>query len=121
MQMAMLSDNGKQGVPTIGGRLPINSKWAGKTHPSGISFDKQGFPKFEPHAEATFKADNLTGNVRKDFKLANDHYGFDKTPEGFTWHHHQDGKTLQLVPQNLHSACKHTGGCAVIKNGGSLD
>lgn len=114
-------DDFAETIPTIGGRKPINSKWAGKTHPSGVEFDNQGFPKFGKHAEAEVSFDNLTGNVKKDAKLANDHLGLDKTPDGFTWHHHQDGKTLQLVPEELHNACRHTGGCAVIRNGGSFD
>ena len=33
----------------------------------------------------------------------------------------EDGWNWRLVPKDLHSACKHTGGCAVIKNGGSFD
>ena len=32
------TNNGAE-IPTIGGRKPINSEWAGKTHPSGIEFD----------------------------------------------------------------------------------
>ncbi|MBX3432810.1 MAG: HNH endonuclease [Pirellulales bacterium] len=31
------------------------------------------------------------------------------------------GRTLQLVPQDIHSAVKHTGGAAVIRNGGRFD
>jgi len=27
-----------------------------------------------------------------------------------TWHHHQDGKTLQLVDQSTHAKTGHTGG-----------
>jgi hypothetical protein len=27
-----------------------------------------------------------------------------------TWHHHQDGKTLQLIKRDLHNAVKHLGG-----------
>ncbi len=108
-------------IPTIGGRLPINSKWAGKTHPSGIEFDIQGFPIFKPHAKAKVESDNLTGVYFKDEKLALEATGLNKTPEGYVWHHHQDAKTLYLVPKDLHDACRHTGGCAVIRNGGSFD
>jgi hypothetical protein len=35
-----------------------------------------------------------------------------KIPD-YTWHHHQDGETLQLVDQTLHSKTGHTGGRAV--------
>ena len=105
----------------FGGRLPINSKWAGKTHPSGIAFDKQGSPKFESHSKASFNSSKLTGNYNKDAAAANKFHGLDKTPNGFTWHHHQDGKTMLLVPRKIHTACRHAGGCAMIKNGGSFD
>lgn len=40
---------------------------------------------------------------------------FDKTPEGYTWHHHQDEKTMQLVPADIHRKTGHTGGVANTK------
>jgi hypothetical protein len=39
-----------------------------------------------------------------------------KTPDGYTWHHHQVGKTMQLVPKNLHKEVKHTGGAAMKRD-----
>ncbi len=33
---------------------------------------------------------------------ANEAAGFDETPEGYTWHCHQDGETMQLVPRDIH-------------------
>ena len=35
----------------------------------------------------------------------------------FTWHHHQDGKTLLPVKQDIHNSMSHTGGDSVIKKG----
>lgn len=35
--------------------------------------------------------------------------------KGYTWHHVEDGRTMQLIPQRLHNAVRHTGGCAIIK------
>ncbi|WP_375335832.1 HNH endonuclease [Bacillus sp. WMMC1349] len=37
---------------------------------------------------------------------------FDKRrpPIGYTWQHHQDGKTMQLVEKNIHDEFKHIGG-----------
>jgi hypothetical protein len=29
-------------------------------------------------------------------------------PEGYTWHHHQDGTTMQLVPRDIHGLTGHT-------------
>jgi filamentous hemagglutinin family protein len=122
MKKFISDESGSVSIPTIGGRRPQNSKWAGKTHKaSGVEFDNQGFPKFSKYAEASFEADNLTGIYAQDAKMANKEAGFNRTPEGFVWHHHQDGKTLELIPQKIHNVCKHTGGCAIIRNGGSFD
>lgn len=33
-----------------------------------------------------------------------------KTPEGFTWHHHQDVGRMQLVDREVHNANRHDGG-----------
>ena len=35
----------------------------------------------------------------------------------YTWHHHQDGKTLMLVKQEVHSAFAHKGGSDLIQKG----
>jgi hypothetical protein len=32
-----------------------------------------------------------------------------------TWHHHQDCKTMLLIPSDIHSKTGHTGGLAIIK------
>ena len=40
---------------------------------------------------------------------------FTKKPLGYTWHHHHDGKSMHLVPRDLHDAVKHTGGVATIR------
>ena len=32
----------------------------------------------------------------------------------FTWHHHQDGKTMIPVRTDVHSKTAHTGGTAII-------
>ena len=105
-------------IPTIGGRLPINSSYAGTTHPSGVEFTAQGFPNFSPYAEAEVQLDGLTGNYTKDAARANQAVGLDSTPEGYVWHHVEDGETMQLVPQEIHNSTRHTGGAAVIGNGG---
>ncbi|MGL4426214.1 MAG: HNH endonuclease, partial [Alphaproteobacteria bacterium] len=44
---------------------------------------------------------------------ANKTFSYKKTPEGFTWHHHHDGTTMQLVPYELHRVVNHTGGAAL--------
>ncbi|WP_413776625.1 HNH endonuclease [Pseudomonas sp. B21-054] len=54
----------------------------------------------------------LTGNRDRDFKLANQSSGYKRTPDNFTWHHHQESGLMQLIPSDLHDAVRHTGGVA---------
>jgi filamentous hemagglutinin len=61
---------------------------------------------------------NLTGVYRADERLANAVVGLKSTPKGYVWHHVEDGVTLQLIPKSLNNSVKHTGGAAVIRNGG---
>ena len=105
-------------IPTIGGRPPINSRLAGQTHPSGVQFDQRGFPNFDPYAIRKFRSGDLTGDYRADAAMANKTLGFPRTPNNFVWHHVQDGRTLLLIPRDIHEATGHTGGVAVIQNGG---
>ena len=105
-------------VPKIGGRLPINSKHAGQVHPSGVRFTEQGFPDFRPYSKAEVGLEGLTGVYRVDERLANAAVGLKSTPKGFIWHHVEDGFTMQLIPKSTHSSVRHTGGAAVIRNGG---
>ena len=102
-------------IQLVNGRKPINSKYAGKTHPSGIKFNEKGFPDFSGQARATVKIDDLTGKYSKDAALANKAAGFSRTPEGFVWHHVEDAKTMQLIPKEVHDSVRHTGGAAVIR------
>ncbi|MGK3970047.1 HNH endonuclease [Sorangium sp. So ce118] len=48
-----------------------------------------------------------------DFRAASQAAGLSRTPEGYTWHHHQDGTTMQLVPSDIHRMTGHTGGFAL--------
>lgn len=105
-------------TPTIGGRIPNNSRYAGRIHPSGIRYSWIGFPDFRPHAAAEIIVPGLTGNRTKDEAMANRILGLYCKPEGFEWHHVEDGKTMQLVPEDIHKAARHTGGVAIIHNGG---
>jgi len=46
----------------------------------------------------------MQGNTTTDFTLADKLAGFSSTnprPNGYTWHHHQDGQTMMLVPSNI--------------------
>lgn len=37
------------------------------------------------------------------------------TPAGYTWHHVEAGRTMLLVPGDLHGTVRHTGGASLIK------
>jgi hypothetical protein len=90
---------------------------------------KNGYPDFSPvtyegklgKAEAEIE---MTGKNSVDFSRANEKAGFGKGaydhPDGYTWHHHQDGKTMQLVKTDVHGAAPHTGGASAarVKSGG---
>lgn len=110
-------------------RRPINSKYAGKNYPAsklppklrskypnGVNFTKDGYPDFSPYAQKSVPVEGLKGNTGSDFTRANKAAGLKRTPEGYTWHHHQDGKTMQLVPTDLHDAVRHTGGASILRN-----
>ncbi len=89
-----------------------NAHLAGKRHPvTGVPFDAEGYPDFR--AAGVVKAEvkiEYTGSRMRDFAAANKVAGLKETPKGMTWHHHQDGTTLQMVPTDIHAATGHTGG-----------
>jgi hypothetical protein len=89
---------------------PRNGFLAGSVHPdTGIPFDSDGYPDFSAVAVTEVSIDQ-TGSRAGDFRAANEAAGYTSTPEGFSWHHHQDGTTMQLVPRDLHARTGHTGG-----------
>ena len=88
-------------------------------HPkTGVPFN-EGFTDFSQQAIKEVKLNNLTG-TNKDFALADHAAGFAYgRPSGYTWHHVQDGQTMQLVPYDIHKQTAHTGGSAWLKSGGA--
>ncbi|MFQ3651138.1 MAG: HNH endonuclease [Gemmataceae bacterium] len=121
-------------VEKIGGAFPRGSRWAGRTynfqgvkdpelqaslqaaHPGGVKFDAKGFPDFTPylHSGGSGKRTDvrieMSGSYREDFARANRAAGFDKTPDGYVWHHHQDMGRMQLVRADVHDNTRHIGG-----------
>lgn len=119
---------GVQRLPS--GKLPSNYRYAGQQYPmerlspglrakypAGVKFTSDGFPDFTPYASHTvkFPSPGFVGNRSTDFTQANRMAGLPSKPRGWTWHHHQDGSTLQLVPEDLHEAIRHAGGVAIKK------
>lgn len=107
---------------------PINAKYANgpypleeknpelsDKYPEGVNFTSDGYPDFSPYAIETVEID-VTGDRIDDFTSANEAAGLEEKPEGFTWHHKEDGKTMELIPTDLHQQVAHTGGVSVVKN-----
>jgi len=88
------------------------------SHPPGVDFSEKGFPDFSSKAVAEVQIDGLTGEYRTDEAMANQAAGLAQTPDGYVWHHVEDGKTMQLIPRETHGEVRHTGGAAIIRNGG---
>jgi hypothetical protein len=114
-------------VKPIAGRLPVNHRYAGKAVPArklpkkyrkkGLHFTEDGYPDFAPYAQELPSGKKqvqvkLSGDRDADIRAANKAVGLKRTPKGYTWHHHQDGTTMQLVPRDLHTNLRHTGGAA---------
>jgi hypothetical protein len=90
-----------------------NEGLAGQKHSiTGIPFDERGFPDFSGVAQAEVTVPH-TGNRGVDEAAANRAAGIDSTPSGMTWHHHQDGYIMQLVPLDVHRATGHTGSIGI--------
>jgi filamentous hemagglutinin len=118
-------------VKPIAGRLPPNHQYAGQAYPSellppkyrqkGVRFSKEGHPDFAPHARELPNGKNYveieyTGSRRADEVLATKKAKLDEIPDGWTWHHAEDMKTMYLVPTDLHRAVTHSGGAAKYKH-----
>lgn len=90
-----------------------NGHLAGKNHPiTGIPFDSRGYPDFSSVSIKSVQI-NQTGNRAVDTLLANRAAGLEVQPRGFVWHHHQNGQTMQLVPERIHQFTGHTGGIGI--------
>lgn len=90
---------------------------------------REGYPDFEPFVYRINGAPVVINDLQlsgtsADFVLANrrhrDLYGQDP-PDNYTWHHHQDCRTLILVPSTINNpdvgGVPHTGGASKIRNG----
>ncbi len=106
---------------------PINFEYANRVHPTGVRFTPDGYPDFEPFAVQKVEISQI-GNNLLDFKAANIEAGigagsqshYRKMP-GYTWHHHQNGTTMLLVPTKIHGApLSHSGGAEIARKVGGL-
>jgi len=85
--------------------------------PKGVRFTRAGYPVLTPYAKETVHLEGLKGIYELDAERANAEFGRTHTPEGFTWHHVEDGKTLELVPTPLHKEVRHTGSAGALRAG----
>ncbi len=114
-------------VYLVNGQIPINS---GGTLPkimktsSGIDIiiDANGFPDFTNHVvsingKKQYYEIDMQGNYTTDFSKSDALAGITeqyRIDNSLTWHHHQDGKTMMLIPRNINGGIRHTGGRAVV-------
>lgn len=82
---------------------------------------KNGFPDYGPHSAGDVDIP-MRGNTTTDFDAA-DQAMRDKLgdpdwerPAGHTWHHNENGTTMQLIPQNIHAT---GGGASTPHQGGA--
>jgi hypothetical protein len=104
--------------PNSGSRVtvPPNRAALAREFPNGVRYTRAGYPVFTPYAEKAVYVDGLNGNMANDNKLANRAANIpgSEPPDGYTWHHAEDGTRMELVPTHLHKAVSHTGGRAAM-------
>lgn len=117
-------------------KLPKSMKDQGITSVS-VTYDKRGNPNFTPfldhksgiksvHFTDGYSGDRgpdfsesnklAAGDVGKDHWLANGGTTGGKSPKDYTWHHHHDLHTMQLVPRKIHELFPHFGGVSLLNN-----
>lgn len=133
-----------EGIKQMAKRLPrTKGKWLGEagegvwksskkavnkiTKGEGIPF-KNGYPDFSKWSKGKIEFKNLDGTA-KDFDKVYERVAKQKglknkkqgkkylKDRGLTPHHHQDGKTIELIPTALHKNIPHSGGASKLRNG----
>ncbi len=103
-----------------GGKIDLPAALTEKYGIKSIRFNAKGFPVWPKRgpkgpiviqAECTIK---YTGSRDADFTAADEKVRETnpdwEQPEDYTWHHHEDMKTMQCIPTDLHEAVRHSGG-----------
>lgn len=99
-------------IDVLGQRQPISVEYPG------------GYPDFRPfmtHSSRVRSVEiEVTGNNSIDFRRANIEAGHpewgDAAPEGWSWHHVEDARTMQLVPSTINRTFGHRGGASIARN-----
>lgn len=91
---------------------PDFSKYVMKTPgPDGKIIDAQVEIRLDPNGRRDKDFDEARRAMAE--RLGQDDYN---EPPGWTWHHHEDGTTMALVPSKLHNNVPHSGGVSVAKD-----
>ncbi|MBC2328033.1 T7SS effector LXG polymorphic toxin [Listeria booriae] len=110
-----------------GGSISIDGKgiWSYTNKRGQTVKYPNGYPDFTEYSHPTVKPVTIKvatpKNPQADFKAANLEAKLDKNsvppvpqlnqpPKGYTWHHHEDGKTMVLVEKGVHRDFTHIGG-----------
>lgn len=81
-----------------------------------VNYNSKGYPDFRPHAIDKTTLPGGFQNRPADFRAANAQTGRaqygSRSPPNQTWHHHENGKTMLLLPRDIHKQFTHAGGIA---------
>ena len=122
-----LSHFSKEVMKTKPAYSPVPKKWydkGGKITEAGedlwtyVDWDansvnyRDGFPDFKEagYVRQEVTLDGFSSSRAKDFRVADKLAG---TPKSGTWHHHEDGVTMQDVDKTVHRIFKHIGGFSI--------
>ena len=84
----------RQEVPALAG--------AERPVPEGRDVPRDRLPRLHAVPRGARRDHRPDRDVRIDGRLANQANSVPRTPEGWTWHHVEDGRTMELVPRDLH-------------------
>ncbi|NLW47281.1 MAG: hypothetical protein GXY86_08095 [Firmicutes bacterium] len=85
-----------------------------------VTYNKDGYPNFKKYELDKVEID-MKGK-KADFSAADKAYREKigdpdwKKPADMTWHHNEDGKTMQLIPREINREFSHTGGASIVRN-----
>lgn len=118
------------------GNIEINadgSLWKYTDIDGNFVYYRDGFPDFYQYkhpdiAPVTIRISKPKNNSA-DFRAANEAAGLgpntspsvtnmSRPPEGYTWHHMEDGETMILINSDMHADFKHIGGQSLINGKG---
>ena len=54
----------------------------------------------------------MNGNEKHDLSMMKSNYG---KPNGYTWHHLEDGRGMLLVDSKIHGGFHHSGGASALR------